>query len=105
MSGEDDSPGSHSTIVRRGRAALSFFEMAGFARDLEARPLDRLVTDLPGLLALPDPKYGLVAMVLAKRMRQSPAERAAFEAMLRTLASSGAAPGARKRCEDLLKPA
>jgi hypothetical protein len=42
-------------------------------------------------------------MVLAKRMRQSPAERATVEAMLRTLAGSGAAPGAKKRCEDLLK--
>jgi hypothetical protein len=99
---EDDEPNPHSTIVRRGKAAFSFSEMGRFVKDLEARPLERLVADLPGLLEMPDAKYGLVAMVLGKRMR-SPVERKAVEAALRGLLPS-AGPATKKRCEDLLKP-
>ena len=99
---EDDEPNPHSTIVRRGKAAFSFSEMGRFVKDLEARPLERLVADLPGLLEMPDAKYGLVAMVLGKRMR-SPVERKAVETALRGLLP-GAGPATKKRCEDLLKP-
>jgi hypothetical protein len=100
---EDDEPNPHSTIVRRGKAAFSFSEMGRFVKDLEARPLERLVADLAGLLEMPDAKYGLVAMVLGKRMRHAPVERKAIEAALRGLLTS-AGPGLKKRCEDLLKP-
>ena len=97
----DDEDEFSSTIVRRGKAAFSFSEMGTFVRDLEGRPLERLLADLAGLLELPDGKHGLVAMVLGKRMRASAAERAAIEARLRQLVS-GAPPDLKKRCEALL---
>lgn len=100
---DDDEPDSHSTIVRRGKAAVRFSEMGTFVRELEVRPLERLVADLPGLLEMPEAKYSLVAMVLGKRMRQSAADRAAVEAGLRSLLKT-AGPATKKRCEDLLKP-
>ena len=99
-SGDDDSESS-STIVRRGKAAFSYSEMERFVRELEARPLDRLVADLPELLDLPEAKFGLVAMAVGKRMRLSSSERAAIEARLREL-SRTAAPEPRQRCEKLL---
>jgi hypothetical protein len=100
---DDDEPDTHSTIVRRGKAAFSFSQMGQFVKELEARPLERLVADLPGLLEMPDAKYGLVSMVIGKRMRQSPVERQAVEAALRALLPT-ASSAAKKRCEGLLKP-
>jgi hypothetical protein len=98
---DDDAGDSSSTIVRRGKAAFSYSEMEGFVREIEARPLDRLVADLPGLLELPEAKFGLVVMVIGKRMRRSPAERMALEKSLRELLRTSA-PEPRKRCESLL---
>jgi hypothetical protein len=103
MAPEDDDPDSDSTVVRSGKAAFSFAEMGRFVAELEARPLDRLLADLPGLLELPETKYGLVKMVLGKRLRQSPTDRAALEPALRTLVRVGT-PEVKKRCEALLKP-
>lgn len=96
---EDD---SESTIVRHGKAAFSFTEMGRFVRELEARPLDRLVADLPGLLELPDAKYALVSLAVGKRMRKSAEDRTALEPQLRAIHRVGTAD-IKKRCDDLLK--
>jgi hypothetical protein len=96
---EDD---SESTIVRHGKAAFSFSEMGRFVRELEARPLERLVADLPGLLELPDAKYALVSLAVGKRMRKSAEDRAALEPRLKGIHRVGSAE-MKKRCEDLLK--
>jgi hypothetical protein len=101
MAAGDDDSESSSTIVRRGQAAFSYSEMERFVRELEARPLDRLVADLPGLLELPEAKFGLVAMTVAKRMRLSSTERTALEQRLRECSRTAAAE-TRKRCESLL---
>jgi hypothetical protein len=103
MSSDDDDPETGSTIVRRGKAAFSFGDMGRFVRELEERPLERLLTDLPGLLELPEGKYGLVAHVLEKRMRQSAADRAAVERGLRTLPKTATAL-ARERALKVLNP-
>ena|SRR5688572_13487097 len=102
-SDDDDGSESSSTIVRRGKAAFSYSEMERFVRELEARPLDRLLADLPGLLELPEAKYALVAMAVGKRMRLASAERAALEKRLRDVLRT-ASPEARRRCEGLLAP-
>ena len=99
----DDEDDSESTIVRHGKAAFSFSEMGRFVRELEARPLERLVADLPGLLELPEAKYALVSLAVGKRMRKSAEDRAALEPQLRQIVRVGT-PEVRKRCEDLLKP-
>ena len=99
----DDDDDSESTIVRHGKAAFSFTEMGRFVRELEARPLERLLEDLGGLLELPDAKYALVSLAVGKRMRKSAEDRAALEPRLRALLRVAPAE-IKKRCEDLLKP-
>ena len=100
MSADEDD--SESTIVRHGKAAFSFSEMGRFVRELEARPLERLLADLPGLLDLPDAKYALVSLAVGKRMRKSAEDRAALEPQLRAIHRVGSTD-IKKRCDDLLK--
>ena len=83
--GPDD---SGSTLVQTGKAAMTFTEMAAFVRDIEARPLARLLRDLEGLMALPDAKYQLVVMVLRRKTRDVPAERGSIMARMKGLQSS-----------------
>jgi hypothetical protein len=101
--GPDD---SGSTLVQSGKAALTFTEMAAFVHDIEARPLARLLSDLEGLMALPDAKYQLVVMVLRKKVRPGAAEREAILGRLRELQMGAQDPAARQRAEAFLaKPA
>jgi hypothetical protein len=85
MSGEG-SDDSDSTLVHQGLSALTFSEMESFVHDIEERPLPRLVSDLQGLLALPDAKYQLVQMVLRKKVKDGSPEREPILARLRELA-------------------
>ncbi len=102
MSGER-SDDSDSTLVHQGLSALTFSEMASFVHDIEARPLPRLVSDLPGLLALPDLKYQLVLMVLRKRVKEASTEREPILARLRELALQPTPdPTVRARAEAFL---
>jgi hypothetical protein len=101
---EDDEPDdSGSTLVRLGKSAMTFPEMASFVRDLEARPPARLLQDLPGLMALPEAKYGLVVMVLRKKTRPQGAERAFLLERLRDLQSRSDDPVVRGRCKLFLE--
>ncbi len=103
--GEGGPDDSGSTLVQTGKAALTFTEMGAFVRDIEARPQARLLSDLPGLLALPDAKYQLVVMVLRKKLRGPAAEGEAILARVREL-SAAADASVRKRAEAFLaKPA
>jgi hypothetical protein len=90
---------AESTLVRAGKGALTFTEMAAFVRDLEARPTARLLADLPGLMALPEAKYGLVLMVLRRKTRPSGVERAAILERLLELRSRSEEPAVRERLE------
>jgi hypothetical protein len=102
MTDEEEDAGS--TLVRSGKSALTFADMAAFVRDLEARPLARLLEDLPGLLAIDETKYGLVLMVLRKRTRADGPERAPILERITGLAASPALDGvARGRCQAFLK--
>ena len=96
--GPDD---SGSTLVQTGKSALTFTEMAAFVHDIEARPLARLISDLGGLMALPDAKYQLVVMVLRKKLRAGSAERDPILAKLEELRGAPDAAVA-KRAEALL---
>ncbi len=96
--GPDD---SGSTLVQTGKAALTFTEMAAFVHDIEARPLARLLSDLGGLMALPDAKYQLVVMVLRRKIRDDAADGKAILARLNELLA-GADPAVAKRAEVFL---
>jgi hypothetical protein len=98
---DDDSESSDSTIVRRGKEAFLFAEMGRFTRELQERPLQKLLEDLPGLLELGESKYALVAMTLKKRMRASEIEREAIATQLSTLRQRSP-EAVRARCEALL---
>jgi hypothetical protein len=99
MADEDD---SSSTLVHRGKTALTFSEMASFVHDIEARPLPRLLSDLPGLMVLPDLKYQLVVMVLRKKVKDGSAEREPILARLRELQSGSPEETVRSRAEAFL---
>ena len=75
---------SSSTLVHQGKNALTFTEMAAFVRDVEARPLARLLTDLPGLMVLADLKHQLVVMVLRKKIKEIVRKHMAVEEELDT---------------------
>jgi hypothetical protein len=100
---EEDNPDDSSTLIRFGKNAMTFQEMAAFVHDLESRPMARLLEDLPGLMALPDGQHGLVTMVLRKRMRPSPADQAPIVARLRELRSGSADETVRHRCRRFLE--
>jgi hypothetical protein len=67
---------SASSVVLKGIDARTFTEMESFVKDLEARPVERLLRDLPELCDLPSTKVSLVSYVLAGKYRASePEER------------------------------
>lgn len=82
---DPDPDDSGSTLVQTGKAALTFNEMAAFVRDIEARPLARLLSDLGGLMALPDAKHQLVVMVLRRKVRDDAVEADAILGKLKEL--------------------
>ncbi len=101
MSDEDDP--TYSTLFRTGKSAFSLADMARFSKDVNERPIERLVADLPALLALPEAKYAIVALIVGRRMRASDVERAALTERLVDLKSSGDAE-LRRRCDSILHP-
>ncbi len=103
---EGDPDDSDSTLVRSGKFALSYTEMQAFVKDIETRPTDRLIGDLPGLMALHDAKYQLVVMVLRKKTRPDVAEGAALLERLDDLQKNAADPAVQARARAFLeKPA
>jgi hypothetical protein len=65
-----------SSVVMKGIDARTFTEMESFVKDLEARPVERLLRDLPELADLPMTKVSLVSYVIAAKYRAAePAER------------------------------
>ena len=67
---------SASSVVIRGIDARTFSEMESFVKDLEARPIERLLRDLPQLAELPQTKVSLVSYVMYTKYRAAePAEK------------------------------
>jgi hypothetical protein len=64
---------SASSVVLRGIDARTFTEMESFVKDLETRPVERLLRDLPELCDLPDTKVSLVSYVISAKYRASEA--------------------------------
>jgi len=58
-----------STLIRRGRSALTFSEMAQFADTLSNRPLLKLLEELPDLARLSTAKFNLATITLRRRFR------------------------------------
>lgn len=64
---------SASSVVLRGVDARTFTEMESFVKDLEARPIERLLRDLPELADLPPTKVSLVSYVMHAKYRAAEA--------------------------------
>ena len=58
-----------STLIRRGRSALSVSEMVAYVDMLEARPLLKLLEELPELAQLSEAKFALATKTLRRRFR------------------------------------
>ena len=56
-----------STLIRQGRDAVTFADMAEFAHTLESRPIATLLNELPDLARLSDPKFTLAIKILRRR--------------------------------------
>lgn len=56
-----------STLIRRGRSALSVSEMVAFVDMLEGRPLLKLLEELPELARLSEAKFALATRTLRRR--------------------------------------
>jgi hypothetical protein len=94
---DDDLDDGGSTLVRTGKLAMGYQEMVSFVKDIEERPTARLVSDLEGLLALPEAKYQLVVTVLRKRTRPDVADRSALVGRMRYLQQHAEDPAIRSR--------
>ena len=103
MDDEDLPDDAFSTLVQTGKDALTFKEMQAFVNDIQARPTERLISDLPGLLALSPAKYQLVVMVLRKKAQPDGAEGTALLQRLTDLEKSSEDPNVRSRAAALLK--
>jgi hypothetical protein len=62
-----------SSIVLKGIDAKTFGEMEAFVKDLEGRPIDRLLKDLGNLAALSTTKVSLVSYVMSSKYRAADA--------------------------------
>ncbi len=89
-----------STLVQKGKEAVTFPEIESFVKDVETRPIARLLTDLPALLALGDSKYHLVALAIKRRIRTNESERNEILAQLRKIDGENADPIIRGRCRS-----
>src|ERR1051325_243514 len=57
-----------STLIRRGRSAVTFTEMRGFVKTLEERPVFTLLEELPAIARLSDTKFSLALSTLRPRL-------------------------------------
>ncbi|HSP13177.1 MAG TPA: hypothetical protein VLV78_00330 [Thermoanaerobaculia bacterium] len=58
-----------STLLRRGRKAVTFPEMVEFAATVELRPIAQLLEELPDLARLSEAKFSIASNVLRRRFR------------------------------------
>ena len=106
MEDEDIPDDAFSTLVQSGKNALTFTEMQAFVKDIESRPTERLINDLPGLMALHAAKYQLVVMVLRKKTLPGAPEGPALLERLSDLAQNAEDPAVQSRARAFLeKPA
>lgn len=58
-----------STLLRKGKNAVTFPEMVEFAATLELRPLAQLLEELPELARLSEAKFSVASNILKRRFR------------------------------------
>lgn len=66
-------PAPASSVVMKAIDATTFSDMESFVKDLESRPIERLLKELPNLAKLPPAKVSLVSYVISGKYRQADA--------------------------------
>ena len=69
----NDPKDKNSSIVMRAIDATTFTELQAFTKDLEGRPIERLLHDVIDLVKVSDSKAQLVSYVIATKFRRSDA--------------------------------
>jgi hypothetical protein len=64
---------STSSVVMKAIDAKTFTELETFVKDLESRPTERLLRDLPELAALSESKVSIISYVIATKFRHADA--------------------------------
>jgi hypothetical protein len=65
-----------TTLIRSGIQATTISELSKFVTAMEERPLDRLLSDLPGFALFSNSKFDLARAVFRRRIRTlAPVER------------------------------
>lgn len=78
-----------STLVRRGKDAMTYSDMVAFAESVETRPLSKVLEDLPGIAALSDSKFRIASTVLRRRFQlESPIEQIQLRVIADEIASA-----------------
>ncbi|HVS31488.1 MAG TPA: hypothetical protein VMS98_08530 [Thermoanaerobaculia bacterium] len=77
-----------STLIRRGRKAVTFADMAQFVHTLESRPIATLLNELPEIARLSEAKLVLATKILRRRFE---GESAVDQQQLRVFANEIAA--------------
>jgi hypothetical protein len=71
-----------STLIRRGRSAVTMTEMAAFVKTLEDRPVSTLLEELPEIARLSDTKFSLALITIRRRFRgETPVDQLQLRAM------------------------
>jgi hypothetical protein len=63
-----------SSIVMKAIDARTFTELQSFVKDLESRPTERLLRDLPDLVGLSEAKVEIISYVIATKFRHAEAD-------------------------------
>lgn len=97
-------PPSASSVVMKAIDATTFTDMESFVKDLESRPIDRLLKDLPDLAALPPAKVSLVSYVISGKYRQAdPATRTMMKESIQSTLSRMDIGERRERVSQMLE--
>jgi hypothetical protein len=76
MASDKDARVPTSSIVMKAIDAKTFTELQTFVKDLESRPTERLLRDLPDLVSLSEAKAEIISYVIATKFRHAdPDER------------------------------
>jgi len=77
-----------STLIRRGRSAVTLSEIATFVRTLEERPVATLLGELPDLARLSETKFTLALTTLRRRFRgETPVDQLQLREIARKIVS------------------
>lgn len=74
MATDSDERVPTSSIVMKAIDAKTFTELQSFVKDLESRPTERLLRDLPDLVGLSEAKAEIITHVVATKFRHASAD-------------------------------